>query len=125
MMKRLFMVVVAMLSMTMTYAEDEKANNVENVSSYDMSVNMRRLGESLGLNFDQMESVAEVHKTFCGEMMIAAQANSADDRDKMVRKAVKKNLKYMHYILTEAQYDWYELLLNTTLHNRGIEVKEK
>jgi hypothetical protein len=40
-MKRLFMMTLAMLSMTMTFAETEKAQTVENVEMYDMSVNMR------------------------------------------------------------------------------------
>lgn len=124
-MKRIVLMVMAMFCLTMTYAEDEKANNVTNLSAYDMSVNISKLGDCLGLNVDQMESVADVHKTFCGEMMIAAQATTAEDRDKMVRKAVMKDLKYMHYILTESQYRHYVLLLNTTFNNRGIKVASK
>ena len=40
-MKRLFLVVVAMLSMTMTFAENEEVNSVNVANVYDMSLNIR------------------------------------------------------------------------------------
>lgn len=119
-MKKLFMAVaVAMLSITATFAENENAASVNNANAYDMSVNIRKLGVTLGLTLDQMESVADIHHTFCGEMMLAAQANK-DERQALVDKAVKKDLKYMSYILTDDQYDKYSVLLDTTLRNNGL-----
>jgi len=119
-MKRLFMVVVAMLSMTMTFAENETAANLNATEAYDMqSVNMKKLGMALNLSQDQMESFAEVHKTFSAEMLFAAQA-VGDERQKMVEKAIKKDLAYMNYILSSDQYRKYVMLLNMTLMNRGI-----
>jgi len=119
-MKRLFMVVVAMLSMTMTFAENETAANLNATEAYDMqSVNMKKLGMALNLSQDQMESFAEVHKTFSAEMLFAAQT-VGDERQKMVEKAIKKDLAYMNYILSSDQYRKYVMLLNMTLMNRGI-----
>lgn len=118
-MKRLFLAVVAVLSMTTTFAGNENTESITGASDYDMSVNMRRLGTSLGLTFDQMESVEEVHRMFCVEMMMAAQAHN-DDRAKLVDSAVEKDLKYMGYILTPVQFEKYRLLLDTTLNNRGL-----
>lgn len=119
-MKRLFMVVVAMLSMTMTFAENETAANLNATEAYDMqSVNMKKLGMALNLSKDQMESFAEVHKTFSAEMLFAAQT-VGDERQKMVEKAIKKDLAYMNYILSSDQYRKYVMLLNMTLMNRGI-----
>jgi glutamine amidotransferase-like uncharacterized protein len=118
-MKRLFLAVVAMLSMTMAFAENEDANNVNNVAAYDMKVNIRKLGEVLGLTYDQMESVSDIHRTFCGEMMVASQANK-DERSGLVKKAVTKDLQYMNYILNREQYRKYLMLLNATLNNRGL-----
>ncbi len=109
-----------MLSMTMTFAEEEKVAEVNNVEAYDLSVNIRKLGEALGLTMDQMESVADVHHTFCGEMMVAAHAQN-DERKALVDKAVAKDLKYMNYILTGNQFAKYRVLLEATLTNRGIE----
>lgn len=119
-MKRLFMVVVAMLSMTMTFAENETAANLNATEAYDMqSVNMKKLGMALNLSKDQMESFAEIHKTFSAEMLFAAQT-TGDERQKMVEKAIKKDLAYMNYILSSEQYHKYVMLLNMTLTNRGI-----
>lgn len=119
-MKRLFMVVVAMLSMTMTFAENETAANLNATEAYDMqSVNMKKLGMALNLSKDQVESFAEIHKTFSAEMLFAAQT-VGDERQKMVEKAIKKDLAYMNYILSSEQYHKYVMLLNMTLTNRGI-----
>ena len=121
-MKRLFLMTIAMLSMTMAFAENEEAKNVNNVEAYDMTVNMRKLGEALSLTADQMEAVQDIHHTFNAEMQFAAQLNK-DERDAMVKQAVKKDVKYMHYILNDKQYRRYLLLLNTTLNNRGLNVE--
>ncbi|MCI7398866.1 MAG: hypothetical protein ACI3YP_02395 [Prevotella sp.] len=118
-MKRLFLTVVAVLTMTATFAENEKANSVNNANAYDMKVNMSKLGEALNLTQDQMESVADVHRTFCGEMLVASQANE-EDRKALVEKAVLKELRYMNYLLNDKQYRTYVMLLNTTLNNRGL-----
>ena len=119
-MKKMILMVVAMFSMTMTsYAENENAENTLNVEAYDMSVNIRKLAVTLDMTFDQMESVEEIHRIFCAEMVLAAHANK-DEREALVDKAVKKDLRYMRYILDQKQYKKYLLLLNTTLQNRGL-----
>lgn len=118
-MKRLFMVVVAMLSMTMTFAENESTTSLNSTEAYNMTVNMNKLSQALSLSKDQIESVAEVHKTFSAEMLFAAQANG-DERQTMVDKAIKKDLAWMDYILNREQYHKYVMLLNITLVNRGL-----
>ena len=118
-MKRLIMTVVAVLSLTATFANDEKANNVNNANAYDMSVNMEKLSDALKLSVDQRESVSDVHRVFCGEMIVASQANE-DDRKGLMDKAINKDLKYMHYLLNDKQYRTYVMLLNVTLNNRGL-----
>ena len=57
-MKRLFLTVAAMLSMTLTFAENENMNSVNNAEAYDLSVNMKQLGKALNLADDQKEAVA-------------------------------------------------------------------
>ena len=115
-MKKIVLTLVALMSMTMTFAENEGMNATE---AYDMTVNMKKLSQALGLTMDQVESVAEVHKTFSSEMMFAAQYGK-DERIKMVEKAVNKDLAYMNYILNKDQYRKYVMLLNMTLINRGL-----
>ncbi|MDO4160417.1 MAG: hypothetical protein Q4D41_08175 [Prevotellaceae bacterium] len=118
-MKRLFLTVVAVLSMTMTFAEDEKLNTVNSVNAYNMDVNYGKLADCLGLSMDQLESVQDIHTSFCAEMMNAASAN-ADERKAMVEKAVEKDLKHMRYVLTTDQYRKYLMLINATFNNRGL-----
>ena len=122
-MKRLIMMTLAMLSMTMTFAENEETKNVTNVEAYDMSVNMRKLSVALGLTTDQMEAVESIHNTFNAEMQMAAQADEAD-RNEKVNKAVERDIKWMHYVLDNKQYRTYLTLLNTTLNNRGLSVSK-
>ena len=120
-MKRLFLTTLAMLSMTMTFAESEEAKEVKNVEAYDMSVNMRRLGVTLGLTVDQMEAVETIHNTFNAEMQMAARADE-NARQELVNKAVERDIKWMHYVLDQKQYSNYLTLLNNTLNNRGLTV---
>lgn len=118
-MKRLFLTVVAVLSMTMTFAENEELNKVDNANSYNMSVNYDKLADCLGLTLDQAELVQDIHTSFCADMLNASQAEGVE-RKAMVSKAIEKDLKYMHAVLTKEQYRKYLLLLNTTFNNRGL-----
>ena len=43
-----------MMSMTFTFAENLESNETAATNAYDMSVNIRKLGEALGLTTDQM-----------------------------------------------------------------------
>ena len=110
---------VAMLSMTMAFAEGENANSVNNVAAYDMSVNMNKLSEALSLTDDQKEAVADINHTFAAEMMFAAQYSN-DQRREMVKKAIDKNVAWMNYVLNHKQRRIYLTLLNTTINNRGL-----
>lgn len=118
-MKRMILTMVAMLSMTMTFAENENMNALNNTEAYDMTVNMKKLSQALGLSKDQVEGVAEIHKAFSAEMVFAAQYGK-EERAKMVEKAINKDLAYMNYMLNKDQYRKYVMLLNVTLNNRGL-----
>ena len=118
-MKRLFFTVAAMLSMTLTFAENENMNSVNNAEVYDLSVNMKQLGKTLKLADDQKEAVAEIHKTFCAEMVFATQY-AQEECDARMHEAIKKDLGYMSYILTPEQFKKYRMLLNFTMLNRGL-----
>ena len=111
---------VAMLSMTMAFAEGENVNSVNNVAAYDMSCNMNKLAAALSLTADQREAVDNIYQTFAAEMMFAAQYYSNDQRNEMVKKAINKNVAWMNYVLNDKQRRTYLMLLNATLNNRGL-----
>jgi len=115
----MILTMVAMLSMTLAYAEGENANSVNNVAAYDMSVNMNKLSEALSLTDDQKEAVADINHTFAAEMMFAAQYSN-EQRKEMVKKAIEKNVAWMTYVLNDKQRRLYLTLLNTTINNRGL-----
>ena len=109
-----------MLSMTLTFAENETASNLNTTEAYNLkTVNMRKLGQALNLSNDQFESFAEIQKTFSSELLFASQA-SGEERQKMIDKAIAKDLAYMNYVLSHEQYRKYVMLLNVTLLNRGL-----
>ena len=116
----MILTMVAMLSMTMAFAEGENVNSVNNVAAYDMSCNMNKLAAALSLTADQREAVDNIYQTFTAEMMFAAQYYSNDQRNEMVKKAISKNVAWMNYVLNEKQRRTYLMLLNATLNNRGL-----
>ena len=116
----MILTMVAMLSMTMAFAEGENVNSVDNVAAYDMSVNMNKLADALSLTGDQREAVDNIYETFAAEMMYAAQYYSSDQRKDMVKKAINKNVAWMNYVLNDKQRRTYLMLLNTTINNRGL-----
>lgn len=118
-MKKIVLTLVAVMSMTMGFAADAKNNTNAKLEAYNITLNYDRLGNVLNLTQDQIDGMKDIHKTFHAEMMNAATADEAD-KDAMVNKAVEKDLKYMSYILTGKQMEKYELLLKTTLRNRGL-----
>ena len=113
------MTVVALLSMTMAFAEDETLNSTNSLQAYKMEVNYYKLGEALDLSSDQLEAVKDIHHEFCANMMSVAAANK-EARPAMMKNAINNDLRFMRSVLNKKQYKRYLLLLNTTLVNRGL-----
>ena len=119
-MKKIVLTMVALMSMTMTFAENETAANLNVTEAYNLkNVNMTKLCQALNLSKDQVECFTEIYNTFSSELLFAAQLNN-EERQQMVEEAIKKDLGYMDYILSREQYHKYVVLLNMTLLNRGL-----
>ncbi len=110
---------MAVLSMTVTFAENEELNTVSNANAYKMTVNYGKLADALGLSLDQQEAVQDIHSEFCADMYNAGNANE-DERKGLVKKALDKDLKHMRSVLSDNQYRTYLMLLNTTIVNHGL-----
>ena len=115
----MILTLVAMLSMTTAFAEGEMAMGTSNMEAYELNINMDKLSEALNLADDQKEAVADINHTFASELMFAAQYN-ANDRKKLVARALDNNIKWMRYVLDEKQFRTYRALLNSTVNNRGL-----
>ena len=118
-MKKMILTLVAMLSMTTAFAENENAATVSNAEAYNMNININKLSDALNLANDQKEAVENIHYVFSTEMAYAAQYGSTD-RDAMVKRAINTDVKRMSYVLNPDQMRKYLMLLNVTLNNRGL-----
>ena len=118
-MKKMILTLVAMLSMTTAFAEGEMSMGANNMEAYELNVNMNKLSEALELADDQKEAVADIHHTFASELMFAAQYG-ANDRKKLVARALDNDVKWMRYVLNDKQFRTYLTLLNSTINNRGL-----
>ena len=90
-MKKLMILAVALFSMTTTFAADENASATTATAAFNMNVNMNSLSDALGLNIDQVEAVADVHKNFTADMMNADVA-ACYDRYYMIDKDIINDL---------------------------------
>lgn len=109
--------IVAMLSMTMTFAATPSTNN--DAAAYSFNVNNNSLARSLNLTEEQEYSVNIIIARFEYDMKRAGKATD-DDRQKKLRKAVKRNLGQLSQVLTREQYRKYVAIINATFVNRGI-----
>ena len=118
-MKKLVLSLMVMMSMTTAFAENEETAAVNKVESFVLNVNMNKLSQALGLSWDQREFVEDAENAFSAELMNVANA-PVEERKDLLNKAIKQNLGTMHYLLNEAQYHKYVMLLNATINNRGL-----
>lgn len=130
-MKKIILTLVAMMTMSFSYAETESfraENNVENFminfmknqdKRFDMSCDMRRLAVTLDLNDRQMEFVEAIHNTFCNEME-SVSTTRGPQRRHLVHEAVRKDIYQMHRVLNDKQFDTYMTLLGATLQNKHL-----
>jgi hypothetical protein len=120
-MKKVFLMLVMMFTMSVySFAEDNNATEIERVEKYDIKVNTKRLAQFLDLSADQYEAVDAVINEFSSDMMFAGVECSSTSRTAVTKNALKKNTKYMAYILNTEQYHKYLKVLNATINNRGI-----
>ena len=122
-MKKYFIMLVMMVTMSVySFAEESTATKVAETEKYELKINHRRLACVLDMSTDQMEMYEDIISELESDMIFASVMNTEESRSAVVANAVKKNIKYMHYILNDNQYKKYLMLLNLTLENRGFDV---
>ena len=122
-MKKYFIMLVMMLTMSVySFAEENTATKMAETERYELNINHRRLACVLDMSSDQMEMSNDIISELENDMMLAAVMDTEESRSAIVANAVKKNIKYMHYILNDNQYKKYLMLLNLTLEHRGFDM---
>jgi hypothetical protein len=123
-MKKVFLMLVMMFTMSVySFAEDNNATEIERVEKYDIKVNTKRLAQFLDLSADQYEAVDAVINELSSDMMFAGVECNSTSRTAVTKNALRKNTKYMAYILNAEQYHKYLKVLNATINNRGIAIE--
>lgn len=123
-MKKIVFTMIALMSMTFAFAEGE-SNTKANVAlakeaqNYEMNISTTSLARALSLGYDEIDAVNSISESFANDMKKAGEAQG-EERSKLFKKALKRNLTYMHAVLSYEQYSKYLKLLNTTLNNRGL-----
>jgi hypothetical protein len=115
-MKKIALTFVAVMMMTISYAETENRHAVANVQETGLNFDLRRLAVTLNLNEDQMDAVKIISENLKNELTSAATAHWFE-RHALVEKAIRKDARHMRNVLNEEQYETYMKLLRTTLMN--------
>lgn len=124
-MKKVILILMMVFGLNIcTFAEDNDVNNVNDIERYDFKVNHRRLATTLEMSLDQMEMSETVLNELANDMLFASSMESDESKNKIVSNAVKKNIRYMGYILNKEQYKKYITLLNLTLQNKGFDLSK-
>lgn len=118
-MKKIALTFVAMMMMTISYAETEKSHEAANVQETGLTFDLRRLAVTLDLNEDQMEAVKIISDNLNDELATATTAHWFE-RHALVEKAIRKDERHMRIVLNDTQYKTYMKLLRATLRNKII-----
>ena len=122
-MKKYFIMLVMMLTMSVySFAEESTATKMAETERYELKINHRRLACVLDMSEDQMEMSESLISELESDMIFASVMDTDERRNAIVKNAVKKNIKHMHYILNNNQYKKYLMLLNLTLEHRGFDI---
>ena len=120
-MKKVMLMVAMVLTMGMhAYALENDSIKFNYIDKYDLNVNHRRLACVLDLSESQMKSYDEVIRELERDMLDASYLEDKSNSDNAVANAIRKNYRYMRYILKKEQYEKYLLLLDLTLEHRGF-----
>ncbi|MBR2113602.1 MAG: hypothetical protein IJ929_02895 [Prevotella sp.] len=115
-MKKIALTFVAVMMMTISYAETANRHVVANVQETGLTFDLRRLAVTLDLDENQMDAVKIISDNLNNELATAATAHWFE-RHALVEKAIRKDARHMRNVLNDKQYETYMKLLRTTLMN--------
>ncbi len=119
-MKKLVLTLIAVTTMTVAVAQPRGHRHGENVESYELTFDMRRLAVKLGLTTDQMEIVRDIHDSY-NDRVAEAAATRGFERSALLHSAVRKDIRDMRHVLNDKQFHTYMVLLGTTLKNQHFQ----
>ena len=114
-MKRLFLSVITVLCLSTVCFSQEKLE----VTDWNMEMHLSKLSRDLELNSIQYVRVADAIDFF-SDKMNSAKYSTGKRQIRYLNEAVYGNLKLMKSTLSQDQYKKYLRILNSQLHNKGL-----
>lgn len=121
-MKKIMLTLMAVLSMSISAF----ASNVSTrESSYMLSdsirsININSLAKYLELPAENKKTFGNVYDTFKNKMNKALKMEDSKEKNEMIDKAIRYDLRNVASMLDSEQYHKYLRIFNATLKNKGI-----
>lgn len=120
-MKKMILIVAMLMTLGINMFPNAVSKvNFNYTSKYEISVNMRKLGDFLRLDSTQMTEVVEIEKQFSKDLMFAGTVSDNNSRKAVMRNLVDKHVRSMKYVLDDRQFRKYLMVLNLTMKNREL-----
>ena len=119
-MKKTILTVVAVMTMTMGFAETKNNQAVQSAeTTMDLSFDVRRLADKLQLTSEQIEAVQVISNSLNRELAEAAQTKGFGQVIQ-TEKAISKDMRHMRRVLNDKQYNTFVMLMGTTIRNQRM-----
>ena len=121
-MKKIMLTLVAVLSMSISaFASNVSARESSYMLSDSIrSININSLAKYLELSAENKKTFGNVYDTFKNKMNKALKMEDSKEKNEMIDKAIRYDLRNVASMLDSEQYHKYLRIFNATLKNKGI-----
>ena len=121
-MKKIMLTLMAVLSMSIsTFASNVSARESSYMLSDSIrSININSLAKYLELPAENKKTFGNVYDTFKNKMNKALKMEDSKEKNEMIDKAIRYDLRNVASMLDSEQYHKYLRIFNATLKNKGI-----
>jgi hypothetical protein len=121
-MKKIMLTLMAVLSMSISaFASNVSARESSYMLSDSIrSININSLAKYLELPAENKKTFGNVYDTFKNKMNKALKMEDSKEKNEMIDKAIRYDLRNVASMLDSEQYHKYLRIFNATLKNKGI-----
>lgn len=121
-MKKIMLTLMAVLSMSISaFASNVSARESSYMLSDSIrSININSLAKYLELPAENKKAFGNVYDTFKNKMNKALKMEDSKEKNEMIDKAIRYDLRNVASMLDSEQYHKYLRIFNATLKNKGI-----
>ena len=121
-MKKIMLTLMAVLTMSISaFASNVSARESSYILSDSIrSININSLAKYLELPAENKKTFGNVYDTFKNKMNKALKMEDSKEKNEMIDKAIRYDLRNVASMLDSEQYHKYLRIFNATLKNKGI-----